>query len=158
MIDKSLSVAEDLLASLADQLPVVLGEFDAGGAGVLVDKQARLGAEGSVAARALPGLFFVILFAPEKVELGNVDAELLGVFLAVVDQELGAVDNVLGDPVVDLAVELESHHILGVTLGCTVNLGEPVQFGIDAPARIYVADNLKERSKNYQIKETRSDQ
>ena len=86
MIHKSLPIAEDFLASLADQLPVVLGELDAAcGACVLVYEHAGLGAEERVTSRALPGLFLVIFFSLEEVELGNVDAELLGVFLAVVD-------------------------------------------------------------------------
>ena len=64
----------------------------------------------------------MILFAPEEVKLGNINAELLGVFMAIVDQELSAIDDVLGDPVVDLAMELKSHHVLGVTLGGAVDL------------------------------------
>ena len=46
MIHESFTVAEDFFATLADQLPVVLGELDAGLVSVLVDKHARLGAEG----------------------------------------------------------------------------------------------------------------
>ena len=153
MIHESFPIIEDFFASLANQPPVVLGELDAGGVGVLVNEHARLGTEGRVASRALEGFVFMVLSAPEEVELGNVDAELLGIFLAVVNQQLGPVDNVLGDPIVDLAVELEPHHVLGVTFGGAVDFCEPVNCGIDAPARIYVADNLKERSKNYQIKE-----
>ena len=52
--------------------------------------------------------------------------------------------DVLGDPVVDLAVELEPHHVLGVSLGGAVYFGQPVGIWIDslALARIDVGDNL----------------
>ena len=40
MVYESFPIAEDFFAPLADQLPVVLGELLAGGAGVLVDEHA----------------------------------------------------------------------------------------------------------------------
>ena len=45
--------------------------------------------------------------------------------MAVVDEKLGAVDNVLGDSAVDLVVELEAGHVLDVAVGGAVILGKP---------------------------------
>ena len=60
----------------------------------------------------------------------NVDAKLLGILLAVVDEKLGAVDNVLDDSEVDLAMELEPGHVLGVAVGGAVILSKPVNFWV----------------------------
>ena len=57
--------------------------------------------EEDVADRTLRTFGPVIFLAAELVQLGHVDAELLGVLLAVVDEKLRSISDVLGDPVVD---------------------------------------------------------
>ena len=65
----------------------------------------------------------MILLARKTIPYLDVDAKLLSVLLAVEDQKLGAVDDVLGDSVVDLAVELEPDHVLGIAVVGAVYLG-----------------------------------
>ena len=72
---------------------------------------------------AFPAFFAVIFLALKSIPCLDIDAKLLSVLLAVVDQKLGAVVDVLGDPVVDLAVELEPNHVLGIAIGGAVYLG-----------------------------------
>ena len=77
----------------------------------------------AVATFALPAFFAMILLARKTIPYLDVDAKLLSVLLAVEDQKLGAVDDVLGDSVVDLAVELEPDHVLGIAVVGAVYLG-----------------------------------
>ena len=87
-----------------------------------MDEERALTGKVAVTAFAFPTFFPMILLAPKTIQGPDIDSKILGILLAVVDQQLGAVDDVLGDPVVDLAVELESNHVLGVAIGGAVDL------------------------------------
>ena len=118
MINEDLPIIEDILTSFTDQLTVVLGKLEAGfqRACVLVDVKSALGAVMSRTTLAFPAFFPVIFLALESIPYLDVDAKLLGILLAIVDQKLSAIDDVLGDSVVDLAVELEPNHVLGIAV------------------------------------------
>ena len=118
VIHEYFAIVEDILTTFANQLPVVLGKFEAGflKAGVLVDEETQIAAEIRKTTFALPAFFPVIFLALKSIPYLDIDAKLLGVLLAVEYQKLSAVDDVLGDAVVDLAMELEPDHVLGVAV------------------------------------------
>ena len=87
VINEDLAIVEDTLASFANQLPVVLGKFEAGflTAAVLVNEETQIAAEICKTTFALPAFFPVIFLAFKTIPRLDIDAKLLGVLLAVVD-------------------------------------------------------------------------
>merc|ERR1719341_1389034 len=98
--------------------------------------------EGNVAGRAGNCDGLVVLRPGVGVEGAWVDAQLGGVFWAIVDEDLLVWQDVLDSPVIDVALELATNEAQLVLLGRVVGLGKLVQGRVGCRAWVNVATRL----------------